>query len=120
MGQKHFKGSLRFRMQLLMGQQARCCNQKDEALYNLKKFYIYFKNYLFIYNFSCAVSLWLYASRGDSRHSGFSSCSMQALEQGLLPLGMCDLPGPGMDPVSPALQGRLLTTGLPGKPGGTL
>ena len=55
-----------------------------------------------------------------SRHLGFSSCSMQALEQGLLPLVMCDLPGPGMEPVSPVLQGRLLTTGLPGKPGGTL
>ena len=29
---------------------------------------------------------------------------------------MWDLPGPGIEPASPALQGRLLTTGPPGKP----
>ena len=29
---------------------------------------------------------------------------------------MWDLPRPGIKPVSPALQGRLLTTGPPGKP----
>ena len=28
---------------------------------------------------------------------------------------MCDLPGPGIEPVSPALAGRFLTPGLPGK-----
>ena len=33
-----------------------------------------------------------------------------------LPLGMWDLLGPVIKPVSPALQGRLLTTGPPGKP----
>ena len=55
-----------------------------------------------------------------SRHSGLSSCSMQPLEQGLLLLGMWDIPGPGMEPVSPALQGTFLTTGLLGKPDGPL
>ena len=29
---------------------------------------------------------------------------------------MWDLPGPGVEPVSPALTGKFLTTGLPGKP----
>ena len=31
--------------------------------------------------------------------------------------GMWDLPGPGLDPVSPALADRFLTTAPPGKPG---
>ena len=53
----------------------------------------------------------------------FSSCGLWALEcrlsslgaQAQLLCGMCDLPGPGLEPVSPALAGRLLTTALPGK-----
>ena len=32
-----------------------------------------------------------------------------------MPCGMWDLPGPGIKPVSPALAGRFLTTGPPGK-----
>ena len=32
--------------------------------------------------------------------------------------GMWDLPRPGLEPVSPALAGRLSTTAPPGKPGG--
>ena len=31
--------------------------------------------------------------------------------------GMWDLPGPGLEPVSPALAGGFLTTAPPGKPG---
>ena len=58
-----------------------------------------------------------------SRHTGFSSCSLRALESGLsscgtgayLPLGMWDLPRPGIEPMSPALAGRCLTTGPPVK-----
>ena len=34
---------------------------------------------------------------------------------GLSCLGMWDLPGPGIKPMSPALAGRFLTTGPPGK-----
>ena len=30
---------------------------------------------------------------------------------------MWDLPGPGLEPVSPALAGEFLTTAPPGKPG---
>ena len=46
-----------------------------------------------------------------SRWAGFSSCGSWTS----LPLSMWGLPGPGMEPVSPALAGRLLTTGPPGK-----
>ena len=59
-----------------------------------------------------------------SRHTGFSSCGSQAVESRLsscgsraeLLCGMWDLPGPGLEPVSPALEGRFLTTAPPGKP----
>ena len=59
-----------------------------------------------------------------SRHSGFSSCGSQALGHWLsscgsrawLFHGIWDLPGPGIKPVSLALQGVLSTTGPPGKP----
>ena len=55
---------------------------------------------------------------------GLSSCGSQALEGRLsscgarasLLRGVWDLPGPGIEPVSPALAGRLLTTAPPGKP----
>ena len=59
-----------------------------------------------------------------SRCSGFRSCGSPALEHWLSSCGsrawlhpaMWDLPGPGIKPVSLALQGRLVTTGPPGKP----
>ena len=59
-----------------------------------------------------------------SRRVGFSSCGTRALERrlsscgtrGLLLHGMWDLPGPGLEPVSPALAGGFLTTVPPGKP----
>ena len=41
-----------------------------------------------------------------------SSCGSQAQ----LPRGMWDLPRPGLEPMSPALAGRLSTTAPPGKP----
>ena len=55
---------------------------------------------------------------------GLSSCGSQALERRLsgcgtwawLLCGMWDLPGPGLEPVSPALAGGFLTTAPPGKP----
>ena len=60
-----------------------------------------------------------------SRSVGFSSCGSWALERRLsscgpqvyLLCGMWDLPGPGIEPVSPTLAGRFLTTVPPGKPG---
>ena len=59
-----------------------------------------------------------------SRCTGFSSCGSRALERRLsscgarakLLRGMWDIPGPGLEPVSPALAGRFLTTAPPGKP----
>ena len=42
---------------------------------------------------------------------GFSSCGTRAY----LLCDMWDLPGPGLEPVSPALAGRSLTTVSPGK-----
>ena len=53
-----------------------------------------------------------------------SSCGLQALEcrlsscgaQDQLLHGMCDLPGPGLKHMSPALAGGFLTTAPPGKP----
>ena len=55
---------------------------------------------------------------------GLSSCGSRALERRLsscgapasLLHGMWDLPGPGLEPVSPALADGFLTTVLPGKP----
>ena len=55
---------------------------------------------------------------------GLSSCGLWALERRLssygvraqLLHGMWDLPGPGLEPVSPALAGRFSTTAPPGKP----
>ena len=54
---------------------------------------------------------------------GLSSCGSQALERRLsscgawaqLLRGMWDLPGPGLEPVSPTLAGRFLTIAPPGK-----
>ena len=60
---------------------------------------------------------------GTLESTGFSSCGSQALERKLSSRGagayllrsMWDLPGPGLEPVSPALAGGFLTTALPGK-----
>ena len=67
-----------------------------------------------------------------SHCGGFSCCGAQALggrasavvahgpsscgEWAQLLRGMWDLPGPGLEPVSPALAGGFLTTAPPGKP----
>ena len=55
---------------------------------------------------------------------GLCSCASWALERRLSSCGsraqllhdMWDLPGPGLEPLSPALAGRFLTTEPPGKP----
>ena len=67
---------------------------------------------------------WLLLLRSSScRHAGFSRCGSWTLEHRLsncgawayLLRGMRDLPRPGIEPVSPALAGRFLTTEPPGK-----
>ena len=82
-------------------------------------FVVIFKFYLFIY-------LWLHwvfvtasglslvvVSRGYSIVAvcRLNSCSTEAP----VPLGMWNLPGPGIESVSSALAGKFLTTGPPGK-----
>ena len=46
------------------------------------------------------------------RRKSFSSCGTWAY----LPCGMWNLPGPGIESLSPELAGGFLTTGPPGKP----
>ena len=67
---------------------------------------------------------WLFLlQRMGSRHAGFSSCGLRALERRLCSCGswasllrsMWDLPRPGIKPMSPALAGGFLTTGPPRK-----
>ena len=74
--------------------------------------------------FSCcgAWALCAWASVVVAR--GHSSCGSQALKHRMSSCGawaqllcsMWDLPGPGIEPMSPALAGRFLTTAPPGKP----
>ena len=68
---------------------------------------------------------WLLLLRNmGSRRAGLSSCGSWALERRLsscgarvlLLCGIWDLPGPGLEPMSPALAGGSLTTAPPGKP----
>ena len=69
---------------------------------------------------------WLLLLRSTgSRREGFSSFGAWALERRLsscsaraqLLYSMWDLPGSGLEPMSPALAGGFLTTAPPGKPG---
>ena len=73
----------------------------------------------------CFSLWWLLLLRSTgSRCTGFSSCGSRALKSRLsscgarakLLHGMWDLPAPGLEPMSPALAGRFLTTAPPGKP----
>ena len=74
--------------------------------------------------FACFSLQWLLLLQSmGSRPAGFSSCGTRAPElrlsscgtQTSLFCGMCDLPGPGLGPMSLAFAGSLLTTVPPGK-----
>ena len=74
--------------------------------------------------FSCCGA-WALGTRASAVGArGLSSCGSRALERRLsscgaraqLLRGMWDLPGPGLEPVSPALAGGFPTTAPPGKP----
>ena len=73
--------------------------------------------------FSCCRAWALRARASVVAACGLSSYGSWALErrlgsygaQALLLHGMWDLPGPGLEPVSPALAGGFLTTAPPGK-----
>ena len=66
---------------------------------------------------------WLLLLRSMGSRRELSCCGLPALEHRLcsygawaqLLRGMWDLPGPGLEPVSPALAGGFLTTAPPGK-----
>ena len=60
-----------------------------------------------------SFSLWclLLLQSSASGGIGFSSCGVRAC----LPHSTWDLPGPGIEPVSPAMAGRLAITGVPVK-----
>ena len=89
-------------------------------------FLIYFIFYLsahWVFIAACSLSLAV-ESRGCPLvvvHSLLTVAASLIMEHGLwgrpaqLPCGLWDLPRPGIEPVSPALQGRFLTTGPPGK-----
>ena len=74
--------------------------------------------------FSCCGTWALGARASVVVACGLSSCGSRALEHRLsscgawasLLCGMWDLPGPGLEPVSPALAGGFLTTAPTGKP----
>ena len=74
--------------------------------------------------FSCCGARALGAQASIVVARGLSSCGSRALGRRLsscgtraqLLRGMWDLPGPGLEPVSPALADRFLTTAPPGKP----
>ena len=74
--------------------------------------------------FSCCGARALGAWASVVVACGLSSCGSQAVERRLsscgawayLLHGMWDLPGPGLEPMSPALAGGFLTTEPPGKP----
>ena len=60
---------------------------------------------------SVVVACWLSSCGSQAVEHRFSSCGTRAQ---LLTV-MWDLPGPGLEPMSPALAGRFLTTAPPGK-----
>ena len=74
--------------------------------------------------FSCCGARALGARASVVVAHRLTSCGMQALERRLSSCGaraqllrdMWDLPGPGLEPVFPALAGGFLTTAPPGKP----
>ena len=74
--------------------------------------------------FSCCRARALGTQASVIAARGLSSCGLRALECRLsscgaraqLLQGMWDLPGPGLEPMSPALAGGFLTTAPPGKP----
>ena len=104
----------------------------DLRLFNFLKYFIY--SFLAVLGLHCCT--WAFSSCGKQSTlqvgcTSFSSCGAQALEckasvvamhglrfviLGLSCPAACEIlvPGPGIEPVSPALEGRLQTTGPSG------
>ena len=83
------------------------------------------KSYCYFWLPCFFVVSWPFSGHGarDSHCGSFPCFKAQALEHGLssrdtwaqLLSSMWDLPGPEIEPMSPSLPGRILTTGPPGK-----
>ena len=128
-------------MQNFLGSRTLCLEHQREVL----PLGYYFVFNLFI--FGCVgtsllragfLQLWqagatLRCSAQASHCGGFSCCGVRALgtralehrlsscgSRAQLLRGMWDLPGPGVEPMSPALAGRFLTTAPPGEAPGIL
>ena len=101
--------------------------------------FLFLNKFIYLFIYGCvgslllrAGSLWLWRAGATlrcgaraSQCSGFSCCGARALgawasvvvAHGLSCSAACgNVPGPGLEPVSPALAGRFLTTAPPGKP----
>ena len=91
--------------------------------------------YLFFWQHWVFIAVWDFSSSSESGllfccsleasgYGGLSCCRAWSLGDRLsscdtgawLPHSMWDLPGPGVEPMSPALAGGFLNTGPPGKP----
>ena len=75
-------------------------------------FSFYLPTYLAVLGLGCGTQDLLWHMDTGSRSFGLSSCSI-----GLGCSTTCGMlvPRPGIEPISPAVQGRFLTTGPPGK-----
>ena len=78
-------------------------------LFLLTQIFIYFFIYLFLAALGLRCCVWAFSSCGEP--GLLSSCGAGAQ----LLLSMWDLPGPGLEPMSPSLAGRFSTTAPPGK-----
>ena len=110
------------------------------SLSSPRSFFFFFNKFIYLFIFVCIGSLlpcagfslwWLLLAWSQALGTrvsvvvacGLSSCGSWALEhrrsscgaRAQLLRGMWDPPGPGLEPVSPALAGRFLTTVPPGK-----
>ena len=100
----------------------RCCTQAFSSYGEQGLLFIAVRRLLIVVASLCCGARALGARASVVVARGLSSCGSWALERGLsscgaraLLLRMWDLPGPGLEPVSPALAGGFLTTAPPGK-----
>ena len=93
-------------------------------LISLRYTFILLKLFLSAPHLCCFPLAFCSFSAQASHCGGFSCCRARALQRAgfstcgtlaTLPCALWNLPGPGIEPMSPALAGRFLTTGPPGK-----
>jgi len=76
-------------------------------LFPLISLFYFLLHWVFIAAHGLLIAVLLSLQSTGSRPTGFSSCSTCGTRTSFL-CGMWDLPGPGMEPLSPALAGRFL------------